>query len=325
MPRAPSISYEQFRAVASTIKAEGQDLTFRLLRERLGGGSYEVLNRYIELFGKEQVAGMPGMPTNILSGAHALYEQAKADVRRDLAAEHAQRVAELDGEHAQLQTEREQLVQQVAHAQGAAATLTEQLGRVERELATERERKQALACEVARLQSGLAGAHESRTVAAAQLAEQITTLRAALTEATERADLAEKRFLLELDHLRQALGKMEASRRQEFDELSKQLSISRSQCAEATAEAARWQSRAQSLKDLQQTAASVEATIHASIEGAQRALGGQADALASASVQMHQAQLTPVVVELRQLVATLQMTLVEQKLKSKGAGKEPKK
>ena len=322
MPRVPTISYERFKEVAMLLKTEGHDLTYRILRERLGGGSYDVLNRYIELFNKEQAAGLPGMPTNILSGAHALYEQAKADVRRELAQEHAQRIEELDAEHAHLQSERERLVTQAAQAQGAADVLSEQLRRLELDLTGARQESDALGGKRAELERDLAHTKAAYATAEAQWGEQREALRAAVAEASERADKAEKRFLLEMDHMRQALRQFETSRLQEIDSLAKQLADARAQSAQASADAARWQVRAHSQEDLQQLAQGINATVREAVAH----LGEKVEAIAQACADAPQPDMAEMLTSI--LAQVQQMTLTLQQAQTPGAkrtGKEPKK
>lgn len=304
-----------------SLKTEGHDLTYRILRERLGGGSYEVLNRYIELFNKEQAAGMPGMPTNILSGAHALYEQAKADVRRELALEHAQRIEELDGEHAQLQAERERLVAQAAHAQGAADVLSEQLRRLELALTGARQEKDDLGAKLAELERDLMHAKAACATAEVQWVEQREALRAAVAEASERADNAEKRFLLEMDHMRQALRQFETSRLQEIDSLAKQLAEARAQHTQASADAARWQIRAQSQEDLQQVAQGINTTVREAVAH----LGEKVEAIAQACAHASQPDLTEMLASISTQVQQMTLQLQTQTPGVKRTGKESKK
>lgn len=321
MPRAPTISYERFKEVATLLKTEGHDLTYRILRERLGGGSYEVLNRYIELFNKEQAAGMPGMPTNILSGAHALYEQAKADVRRELAQEHAQRIEELDAEHAHLQAERERLVTQAAQAQGAADVLTEQLRRLELDLTGARQECDAHGRRHAELERDLAHTKAAYATAEAQWVEQREALRAAVAEASERADKAEKRFLLEMDHMRQALRQFEASRLQEIDSLAKQLAETRAQHTQASADAARWQVRAQSQEDLQLVAQSINATVREAIAH----LDEKVEAIAQACADAPQPDMAEMLASILAQVQQMNLHLQAQTPGAKRTGKETKR
>lgn len=321
MPRAPTISYERFKEVATLLKNEGHDLTYRILRERLGGGSYEVLNRYIELFNKEQAAGMPGMPTNILSGAHALYEQAKADVRRELAQEHAQRIEELDAEHAHLQAERERLVAQAAQAQGAADVLSEQVRRLELDLTGARQESDALGGRHAELERDLAHTKAAYATAEAQWVEQREALRAAVAEASERADKAEKRFLLEMDHMRQALRQFEASRVQEIDLLAKQLAETRAQHTQASEDAARWQVRAQSQEDLQQVAQGINATVREAVAH----LGKKVEAIAQACAEAPQPDMAEMLTSILAQVQQMTLQLQAQTPGAKRTGKEPKR
>jgi chromosome segregation ATPase len=321
MPRAPTISYERFKEVATSLKAEGLDLTYRSLRERLGGGSYEVLNRYIELFNKEQAAGMPGMPTNILSGAHALYEQAKADVRRELALEHAQRIEELDAEHAHLQAERESLVARAAQAQGEANVLSEQLRRLEIDLTGARQERDDLGTRLAELDRDLAHTKAAYATAEAQWDEQREALRASVAEASERADNAEKRFLLEMDHMRQALRQFEASRLQEIDSLAKQLVEARAQHTQASEDAARWQIRAQSQEDLQLLARGINATVR---EAAVH-LGEKVEAIAQACANAPQPDLAEMLTSILTQVQEMTLRLQAQTPGAKRLGKEPKR
>ena len=50
MPRPATISYDDFAAAARELGEGGQRLTFAAVRIKLGGGSYDVLRRYIDRY-----------------------------------------------------------------------------------------------------------------------------------------------------------------------------------------------------------------------------------------------------------------------------------
>lgn len=281
MPRPPSISFERFKEVASALRGEGKDLTYRLLRDRLGGGSNEVLGRYIDLFNQEAAAGIPGMPTNILSGAHALYEQAKADARKELLSTFAERERELDAEHAQLQSDRLELGERAARARGEAEVLRQQLRRVEEELERERQRSATLAGTSAQLEKELAAVkevHNGSMRVEAAMVEQTASLQKALAEMSERGERLSVGFMQEVDHLRQSFKQLEASRRQELESLGKQLLEAREQLAQASIQLAQWQSKAGVLDDVRHIAAQLQKSLQETFEDGLRGLRSEADA-----------------------------------------------
>ena len=104
MPRPATISYEDFVAAARELSEGGQRLTFAAVRIKLGGGSYDVLRRYIDRYAEEQPnrEAPLGVPEAVRGGMQALYDQAIAEATRQVR-------AELDAEAQALAAEREAL------------------------------------------------------------------------------------------------------------------------------------------------------------------------------------------------------------------------
>ena len=138
MPRPASISYEDFAQAARALAQSGQKLTFAAVRVKLGGGSYDVLRRYIDQYAAEQPRrdNELGVPEAVRGGMQALYDQALAEATRRVR-------AELDADAQALVADREAMAaehagfeQRVAQAEAEARLLKDRVA----ELTGERER-----------------------------------------------------------------------------------------------------------------------------------------------------------------------------------------
>jgi len=137
MPRPPTISYDDFRAAALALMDAGQAPTFSLLRAKLGGGSYDVLRRYLDAFEREKAARLktPAMPDDVLGGIQGWYErireEASTQARAELNAEFellAQQRAEFEAERARLRDAARDAQRDLARVEADRAVLDAQLG-----------------------------------------------------------------------------------------------------------------------------------------------------------------------------------------------------
>ena len=136
MPRPATISYEDFAAAARELGEGGQRLTFAAVRIKLGGGSYDVLRRYIDRYAEEQPSreAPPGVPEAVRGGMQALYDQAIAEATRQVRAELDAEAQALAAEREALQIEQADMQQRIVQAETAARLLRERVD----ELAAER-------------------------------------------------------------------------------------------------------------------------------------------------------------------------------------------
>lgn len=137
MPRPATISYDDFAAAARELGAGGQSLTFAAMRIKLGGGSYDVLRRYIDRYAEEQPSRQagPGVPEAVRGGMQALYDQAIAEATRHVRAELDVDAQTLAAERQALQVEQVDMQQRTVQAETEARLLRERVD----ELAAERE------------------------------------------------------------------------------------------------------------------------------------------------------------------------------------------
>ena len=137
MPRPATISYDDFAAAARELGAGGQRLTFAAVRIKLGGGSYDVLRRYIDRYAKEQSSGEAplGVPEAVRGGMQALYDQAIAEATRQVRAELDADAQALAAEREALQIEQVDLQQRTVQAETEARLVRQRVD----ELAAERE------------------------------------------------------------------------------------------------------------------------------------------------------------------------------------------
>lgn len=225
MPRPASISYEDFVVAANELRIAGEKLTFAAAKLKLGGGSYDVLKRYIDRYAAESKATeeSPGVPVNLLGGMQAWFDEAKQAARQ-------QAYAELDDQFQALEAQRVQTQLQVTEAgqlaAAAEALSRERAGRIE-QLIEERARLQGqldqaqargdrLALELG--QAEAARATESSVLrahaqqAAAQTQDAQTKFLAALDLAQTRFDAVQQRTMQALDDARTVLlSKVEAA------------------------------------------------------------------------------------------------------------------
>ncbi len=178
MGRPANITYEDFAAAAAAMIANGQKLTFASARERLGGGSYHVLRRYIDKF--EADAAQSGAGTGIPPLLQALANQARDEALREARVELLADAEALEADRAALAEEHEGMRVAVATAEARAIELRRQVDELQSDreslhqrVDVERRRAEDLAGQLAAAlatQATLKQAHELVVAEASQQA-----------------------------------------------------------------------------------------------------------------------------------------------------------
>ena len=215
MPRPATISYEDFVAAARELGEGGQRLTFAAVRIKLGGGSYDVLRRYIDRYAEEQPRREAplGVPEAVRGGMQALYDQAIAEATRQVRAELDAEAQALAAEREALQTEQADMQQRIVQAETEARLLRQRVD----ELAAERadlhgrldvERGRVLELEVAlaSTQGSLATERDVRlaqtSAASAERREQVERFTGDLERAQARFEGLQQHALRQVDEFR---------------------------------------------------------------------------------------------------------------------------
>lgn len=124
MGRPVTITYEDFCAAAAELLAEPskrtpkQRLSFKTMRDLLGGGSYDVLRRYIDQYLRELEAG--AAPEGVSSTLQALARQARGEALQQARAELAKDTQALVADRQAFESEREAMATALATAQTQA-------------------------------------------------------------------------------------------------------------------------------------------------------------------------------------------------------------
>lgn len=248
MPRPPSITYPEFKKVAVALTAEGKKLTFQALRQHVGGVSHDVLKRYLDQFQQERGLPNPGMPETVLSGAHALYEQARQDAREEVQHEYEVLTQALEVERQELQDERLNLTSAAASAAGRAEALASQVellqsqnqrmqddrDQLRESLIAQQERHMLLLQQYQTLNEQLVNKEDS-------LRELFGRYETALANSNESAREVERRFLKEQDLARQSVVTL-------TEESKREMAKSRAKLDEALQSVAQWKERAEGLQ-----------------------------------------------------------------------------
>ena len=215
MPRPATISYEDFAAAARELGEGGQRLTFAAVRIKLGGGSYDVLRRYIDRYAEEQPSREAplGVPEAVRGGMQALYDQAIAEATRQVRAELDAQAQALAAEREALQIEQADMQQRVVQAETEAKLLRQRVDEIkaEREQLHDRldvERRRVLELEVtlASAQGALATEREARltltSAAATERRELVERLTGDLERAQARFGGLQQHALRQVDEIR---------------------------------------------------------------------------------------------------------------------------
>lgn len=157
MPRPSLSTYEEFAAAARTIVAEGKVVTIATVRIKLGGGSYDVLKRYLSQWQSKQISpsetGMPSL--KVMQDIEAWYiklvEVATVEAEKRMAA--AKEL--LDERERSLKIREEELDRQQAIAGGREEILRAQITTLEQRLDTAQKQILAKEIELARMSDKL--------------------------------------------------------------------------------------------------------------------------------------------------------------------------
>ena len=215
MPRPATISYEDFAAAARELGEGGQRLTFAAVRIKLGGGSYDVLRRYIDCYAEEQPRreAPVGVPDAVRGGMQALYDQAIAEATRQVRAELDAQAQILAAERGALQIEQADMQQRVVQAETEARLLRQPVHEIKAEreqlhdrLDVERQRVLELKVALAGTQGALATEREARLpltgAAATEQRELVERFTSDLERAQARFEGLQQHALRQVDEIR---------------------------------------------------------------------------------------------------------------------------
>jgi DNA repair exonuclease SbcCD ATPase subunit len=240
MGRAPTISYEAFEAAALDLTASGQGVTFRAAQQRLGGGSYEVLRRYIERFNAERPERETGgarIPDVIRGGMQTLYAQALAQAERQVRDELAAEAADLANQRKELAKEHDQWHQRLAAAEAEARLLRERVAVLDEDRADLHQRLDAERQQHAQVQAQLArteGTLDAERAAHAQALEAGSRERQQLVSGmVEQLERTQARFEGLQQH---ALRQVDEMRTKHVAVIDKALAQTRAQLAATVAQ-----------------------------------------------------------------------------------------
>ena len=195
MPRE-GITYDQVATAADKITAEGQRATIRAIRDALGTGSPNTIQRHLAAWRAvhPQTTGVvPELPEALVHAIAAEIERAGARARADVETqliEAQNEAAELAKAGETLEAERDELCDQVAQrtlerdlAQGAAAERAMEIQGLKQDL--ERERK--LAEDAWREVATAVARAEAMTEKAAEMRAELESLKTALARSQQEA------------------------------------------------------------------------------------------------------------------------------------------
>lgn len=225
MGRPATISYDDFCAVAAELLAAPGDrppkqrLSFKAVRDMLGGGSYDVLRRYIDQYLRELETG--AAPAGVSSTLQALAKQAREEALREARAELADDAQVLAEDRLAFEGERETMRVALVTAQTQITMLERRVSEVLDERAelhtrldAERQRRVELQERLARLEGALQAEKEAHAVAVANAAQERAALvdrhAADLQAALGRFEAVQQHALRQVEDLRtQHIGKVE--------------------------------------------------------------------------------------------------------------------
>jgi chromosome segregation ATPase len=217
MPRTAALTYDDFLTVARDILAGGRKLTFASVRAATGGGSYEVIRRYLDRFAAEApLRGEGGtVPENLMGGMQALFDQARVAALSQVRAELTHEAATLAAERSEFSTQRDTLLQLAAGAEARAevnGAAVDEMGRALDMLRTRLDQALAEREEIQRLRISEAGcAAEAAARASQEFQDQahafVTTVQTAQSDARD----ARHQLLGFKDELREALKRADSA------------------------------------------------------------------------------------------------------------------
>jgi len=218
MSRKPSKTYEEFLAGTIALTAEGRTLTIAAIKEKLGGGSNELLTAYIKrhtLERQKDVAG--GLPQHVTEDVHGWYAKLVIDAKeraeqqlesRSLAVELREKTAatreeelqrredRLAGKEELIHTQLADMAQQLATSRSVAesrgselAGTRQQLNDAQTQLAIERDQRAS--------QDRLHVAERDQlrqmvTAAAERMAGEVSTMRSKVLEGVDTINQASR-------------------------------------------------------------------------------------------------------------------------------------
>jgi chromosome segregation ATPase len=230
----PGITYDQVAAVADAIIGEGQQPTINAVRDRIGTGSPNTVHRHLTVWRAarpQATATAPELPTTLTTAIAAEIERAAASARSEVENKLVQAQAEaveLSSVGEALETERDELFEQVAELTTERDTLAGKAEQQTADIKTQAERieREQQAAETARVDLAKSQLKiESGTERLVEQASEIERLRVALDSESKARIAAEQQaavFSARLDSMTDRATKAE-SRLERVEKQSEQI------------------------------------------------------------------------------------------------------
>ena len=243
------ITYEQVSAAADAIIGEGQQPTINAVRDRIGTGSPNTVHRHLTAWRAarpQATVAAPELPASLTTAIAAEIERAAASARAEVESKLVQaqaEAAELANAGESLETERDELLEQVAEltterdtlagkADQQAADIKAQAERIEREqqaaeaarvdlakaqlkIESSTERLGEQTAEIERLRVALDSESKARIAAeqqAAVLSAKLESMTDRATKAEARTELAEKQSQQNAQELNSARNQVQSQK-----------------------------------------------------------------------------------------------------------------
>jgi len=275
------ITYEQVAAAADAIIGEGQQPTINAVRDRIGTGSPNTVHRHLTAWRAarpQATVAAPELPASLTTAIAAEIERAAASARAEVESKLVQsqaEAAELANAGESLETERDELLEQVAEltterdtlagkADQQAADIKAQAERIEREqqaaeaarvdlakaqlkIESSTERLGEQAAEIERLRVALDSESKARITSeqqAAVLSAKLESMTDRATKAEARTELAEKQSQQNAQELNSARNQVQAQQialdtaARELEDVRRQIKDVRGEAKKAGEEAA---------------------------------------------------------------------------------------
>jgi len=275
------ITYEQVAAAADAIIGEGQQPTINAVRDRIGTGSPNTVHRHLTAWRAarpQATVAAPELPASLTTAIAAEIERAAASARAEIESKLVQsqaEAAELANAGESLETERDELLEQVAEltterdtlagkADQQAADIKAQAERIEREqqaaeaarvdlakaqlkIESSTERLGEQAAEIERLRVALDSESKARITSeqqAAVLTAKLESMTERATKAEARTELAEKQSQQSAQELNSARNQVQAQQialdtaAREIEDVRRQIKDVRGEAKKAGEEAA---------------------------------------------------------------------------------------
>jgi len=275
------ITYEQVAAAADAIIGEGQQPTINAVRDRIGTGSPNTVHRHLTAWRStrpQAAAAAPELPASLMTAIASEIEKAAASARAEVENKLVQaqsEAAELSSAGELLETERDELLEQITEltterdtlagkAEQQAADIKAQAERIEREQQAAEAARVELAkaqlkidagndklakqeAEINWMRSLLDGETKGRIIAeqqAAVLTAKLESMTDRATKAEARTELAEKQGQQSAQELNSARNQVQAQQialdtaAREIEDVRRQIKDVRSEAKKAGEEAA---------------------------------------------------------------------------------------